>query len=92
MRTICMIVQMKSEDEVGDHVVSVTTQGRDDLVLANDLFLNYCKSRLKEGHQVRLTYSDNSLDLELIAVTQQCKVQVLLLTPIALLRTIFGRD
>lgn len=86
----CMIVQMASEEQVVDRVVSVTTQGRDDLMLANDLFLSYCRDQLKSGKQVKLHYSDSSLNLELIAVTQQCKVQVLLLTPLLYLGQYLG--
>lgn len=86
----CMIVQMKPDGKLGDRFVSVTTEGREDLILANNLFLNYCNDSLREGQQIRLTYSDSSLDLELIAVTQQCKIQVLLMTPLLYLGQYLG--
>ncbi|MEM9137121.1 MAG: ATP-binding protein [Cyanobacteria bacterium P01_F01_bin.42] len=88
--THCMIVQITPDGELGDRFVSVTAEGREDLILANNLFLNYCQESLRTGEQIRLSYSDSSLDLELIAVTQQCKIQTLLLTPLLYLGQYLG--
>ncbi|MCM1982632.1 ATP-binding protein [Lyngbya confervoides] len=86
----CMIVQTDLEGGLGNHFVSVTAEHREDLVLANDLFLQHFQDRLQAGQQIMLTHSEASLGLELIAVTQQCHIQLMLITPLLYLGQYLG--
>lgn len=86
----CMIVQTLPDGSLGDHCVSVTIENHQELVLANDLFLQRCQERLQSGKQVVLKHSDSSLDLEMIAVTQQCDIQLMLMTPLLYLGQYLG--
>ncbi len=88
--THCMIVQTQSDGTLGNHFVSVTVESKQELVLANDLFLQYCQAQLQSGQQVILKYEDSSLDLEMIAVTQQCEIQLILMTPLFYLGQYLG--
>lgn len=85
----CLIVQMNSDGELADHYVSDTAIGRQDLIQANEMFLRHSQETLAQGQQV--VFADtNDLDLELIAICEQCNIQTLLISPLQYLQNYLG--
>lgn len=85
----CLIVQMNADGELADHYVSDTAIGRQDLIEANERFLRHSQETLAQGQQV--VFSDTSnLDLELVAISDQCQIQTLLISPLLYLQNYLG--
>ncbi len=88
----CLIVPIKLEGE-GDQSVfyaSDTAMERPDLVQANERFLRHSQDSLAQGQQVVFENGDDSLDLELQAICDQCQIQTLLLTPLLYMQQYLG--
>jgi signal transduction histidine kinase/pSer/pThr/pTyr-binding forkhead associated (FHA) protein len=86
----CIIVQNNSDGELVNHYVSHTAVGRYDLIQGNDRILRLCQPALKEGNQVVLTEDDSQLDLEILAIAQQCQFASVLITPLIYLQNDLG--
>jgi signal transduction histidine kinase len=86
----CIIVQISPDGSVVNHYVSHTATGRHDLIQGNERFLNLCSAELTEGRQVVLTEEDTRLDLEILAIAQQCGVSSVLMTPLIYMQSYLG--
>jgi signal transduction histidine kinase/pSer/pThr/pTyr-binding forkhead associated (FHA) protein len=86
----CIIVQNNSDGELVNHYVSHTAVGRYDLIQGNDRILRLCQPALTEGNQVVLTEDDSQLDLEILAISQQCQIASVLITPLIYLQNDLG--
>jgi signal transduction histidine kinase/pSer/pThr/pTyr-binding forkhead associated (FHA) protein len=86
----CIIVQNNSDGELVNHYVSHTAVGRYDLIQGNERILRLCQPALTEGNQVVLTEDDSQLDLEILAIAQQCQIASVLITPLIYLQNDLG--
>jgi signal transduction histidine kinase/pSer/pThr/pTyr-binding forkhead associated (FHA) protein len=86
----CIIVQNNSDGELVNHYVSHTAVGRYDLIQGNERILRLCQPALTEGNQVVLTEDDSQLDLEILAISQQCQFTSVLITPLIYLQNDLG--
>ncbi len=86
----CLIAQIGVDGELSNHYVSHTAVGRHDLMQGNERFLRLCRSSLEAGNQVILAEDDSRLDLEIMAIAQQCQVSSVLMTPLIYLQTYLG--
>ncbi|WP_404788947.1 ATP-binding protein [Altericista sp. CCNU0014] len=86
----CIIVQIGADGEPIDHYVSHTAVGRHDLIQGNERFLRLCQDAMIQGNQVVLTDDDGGLDLEILAIAQQCQVSSVLMTPLIYLQNYLG--
>ncbi|MCG9891919.1 MAG: ATP-binding protein [Thermosynechococcaceae cyanobacterium MS004] len=86
----CIIVQNNSEGELVNHYVSHTAVGRHDLIQGNERILKLCGEALSEGNQVVLRVDDSRLDLEVLAIAQQCQFASVLITPLIYLQNDLG--
>lgn len=86
----CIIVQNNADGELANHYVSHTAVGRHDLIQGNDRILHICQETLQEGNQVVLTEDDSRVDLEILAIAQQCQFASVLITPLIYLQNDLG--
>jgi signal transduction histidine kinase/pSer/pThr/pTyr-binding forkhead associated (FHA) protein len=86
----CIIAQNNSDGERVNHYVSHTAVGCYDLIQGNDRILRLCQPVLTEGNQVVLTEDDSQLDLEILAISQQCQIASVLITPLIYLQNDLG--
>jgi signal transduction histidine kinase/pSer/pThr/pTyr-binding forkhead associated (FHA) protein len=86
----CIIVQISADGELVNHYVSHTAVGRHDLIQGNERFLRLCQEAMAQGNQVVLTDDDGGLDLEILAIAQQCQVSSVLMTPLIYLQNYLG--
>ncbi len=86
----CIIVQISADGEKVNHYVSHTAVGRHDLIQGNERFLRLCQEAMAQGNQVVLTDDDGGLDLEILAIAQQCQVSSVLMTPLIYLQNYLG--
>jgi signal transduction histidine kinase/pSer/pThr/pTyr-binding forkhead associated (FHA) protein len=86
----CIIVQINAEGDFVNHYVSHTAVGRHDLTQGNERFLKICQEAMVQGNQVVLTDEDGGLDLEILAIAQQCQVSSVLITPLIYLQNYLG--
>jgi signal transduction histidine kinase/pSer/pThr/pTyr-binding forkhead associated (FHA) protein len=86
----CIIVQISAEGEMVNHYVSHTAVGRHDLIQGNERFLRLCQEAMAQGNQVVLTDDDSGLNLEILAIAQQCQVSSVLMTPLIYLQNYLG--
>ncbi|MGB8700248.1 MAG: ATP-binding protein [Thermosynechococcaceae cyanobacterium] len=86
----CIIVQISADGELVNHYVSYTAVGRHDLIQGNERFLRLCQEAMVQGNQVVLTEDDSRLDLEIVAIAQQCQVSSVLMTPLIYLQNYLG--
>jgi signal transduction histidine kinase/pSer/pThr/pTyr-binding forkhead associated (FHA) protein len=86
----CIIVQISADGEMVNHYVSHTAVGRHDLIQGNERFLRLCQEAMAQGNQVVLTDDDGGLDLEILAIAQQCQVSSVLMTPLIYLQNYLG--
>ncbi len=86
----CIIVQNNSDGELVNHYVSHTAVGRYDLIQGNERILRLCQPALTEGNQVVLTEDDSQIDLEILAIAQQCQFASVLITPLIYLQNDLG--
>ncbi len=86
----CIIVQISADGEMVNHYVSHTAVGRHDLIQGNERFLRLCQEAMAQGNQVVLTDDDSGLNLEILAIAQQCQVSSVLMTPLIYLQNYLG--
>lgn len=86
----CIIVQISADGEMVNHYVSHTAVGRHDLIQGNERFLRLCQEAMAQGNQVVLTDEDSGLNLEILAIAQQCQVSSVLMTPLIYLQNYLG--
>lgn len=86
----CIIVQISADGELVNHYVSHTAVGRHDLVQGNDRFLSLCQEAMVQGNQVVLNEEESGIDLEILAICQQCQVSSVLMTPLIYLQNYLG--
>jgi signal transduction histidine kinase/pSer/pThr/pTyr-binding forkhead associated (FHA) protein len=86
----CIIVQNNSDGETVNHYVSHTAEVRQDLIQGNDRMLQICQEAMTQGNQVALTVEDSRLDLEILAILQQCQVASVLMTPLIYVQNDLG--
>jgi signal transduction histidine kinase len=86
----CIIAQISAEGEFVNHYVSHTAVGRHDLIQGNERLLQLCQALMVQGQQVVLTAEDDGLDLEVLAIIQQCQLSSVLITPLIYLQSYLG--
>jgi signal transduction histidine kinase/pSer/pThr/pTyr-binding forkhead associated (FHA) protein len=86
----CIIVQISADGDLVNHYVSHTAVGRHDLLQGNERFLRLCEEALVQGNQVVLTEEDGGIDLEILAISQQCQISSSLMTPLIYLQNYMG--
>jgi signal transduction histidine kinase/pSer/pThr/pTyr-binding forkhead associated (FHA) protein len=86
----CIIAQISADGELVNHHVSHTAVGRHDLIQGNERFLHLCEASLTQGNQVVLTEDDGGIDLEILAISQQCQISSILITPLIYLQNYMG--
>ncbi len=86
----CIIVQISADGDLVNHYVSHTAVGRHDLLHGNERLLRLCEEALVQGNQVVLTEEDGGIDLEILAISQQCQISSSLMTPLIYLQNYMG--
>jgi signal transduction histidine kinase/pSer/pThr/pTyr-binding forkhead associated (FHA) protein len=86
----CLIVQISADGSQTHHSLSALAEEAPGLMQANDHFMQVFQADLTQGHQTLISAADSTLDLELLAIAQQVKLQTILLTPLLYLGNDLG--
>jgi signal transduction histidine kinase/pSer/pThr/pTyr-binding forkhead associated (FHA) protein len=86
----CLIVQISADGSQTHHSLSALAESASGVMLANEHLMQVFQADLTQGHQTLISAADESLDLELLAIAQQVKLQTILLTPLLYLGNYLG--